>query len=188
MTIRNALAKKPCSPDEDILELAARALSGDQCAFERIYREHVGRVFGICLRMLSNESQAEELTQRIFIRVWTKLNSFRGESSFSSWLYRLSVNTVLDELESTKWGNPKPFDSKDPQNAPEPTVIPLPEMHIDLERAVALLPTQARIVLVMHDIEGYKHEEIADVLGVTVGTTKAQLFRARRLLREALKS
>ena len=188
MTIRNALAQKPCSSDENILELAARALSGDQSAFEKIYREHVGHVYGICLRMLSSESRAEELTQQIFVRAWIRLNSFRGDSRFSSWLYRLSVNTVLDELQSSKAESSKLLHSTDPQNASEPTVIPLPEMYIDLERAVALLPKQARIVLVMHDIEGFKHEEIADVLGVTVGTTKAQLFRARKLLREALKS
>ena len=166
----------------------ARAQAGDQGAFEKIYREHVGRVFGICLRMLSNLSRAEELTQRIFVRAWMKLNSFRGESSFSSWLYRLSVNMVLNELQSCRRESGRPFDCDGSQIAPEPSVTPSPNRQMDLEKAVASLPPQARIVFVMHDIEGYRHAEIADVLGVAVGTAKAQLFRARRLLREALKS
>ena len=188
MNMRNALEQIPCPSRDDAIELVAHAQAGDQCAFEKLYREHVGCVFGICLRMLCNQSQAEELTQRIFVRAWMKLDSFRGESSFSSWLYRLSVNMVLKDLQSRGKESGGPIDRDGFQTVPEPSVTPSPNIQIDLEKAVASLPPQARLVFVMHDIEGYRHAEIADVLGVAVGTTKAQLFRARRLLREALKS
>ncbi len=188
MTIRNALAQTSCPADENAATLVARAQAGDQGAFEQIYRAHVGRVFGICLRMLSDQPRAEELTQRIFVRAWMKLNSFRGESSFSSWLYRLSVNMVLNELQSGRRESGEALDCDGSQIAPDPRATPSPNIQMDLEKAVASLPPQARIVFVMHDIEGYTHEEIADALGIAAGTAKAQLFRARRLLREALRS
>ena len=188
MTGLDTLMETTCCEEEDLAELVTRAQVGDEGAFERIYRAHVGRVYGISLRMLSNESRAEELTQQIFVRVWTKLSSFRGESSFSSWLYRLAVNMILSELKSGRNNAGKAPGMGGSSKSLEPSAAPCSDAGIDLEKAIGSLPPQARIVFVMHDIEGYKHEEIADALGVAVGTAKSQLFRARRLLREALKS
>lgn len=188
MTVRKGSATKPGCADHEATGLVARAKAGDQAAFEKIYRQHVGRVYGICLRMLCDQMRAEELTQRIFVRAWMKLDSFRAESSFSSWIYRLSVNMVLDELQSFKRESCKAFDCEISRVPAEPSINASPDMQMDLERAVASLPPQARLVFVMHDIEGHRHKEIADVLGVAVGTAKAQLHRARRLLRGMLRS
>ncbi len=166
--------------------LVARAQAGDSSAFEIIYREHCSRVFGICMRMLADRSKAEELTQRIFVRAWVKLNSFRAEGSFSSWLYRLSVNMVIGELRLSQGKDSRTVDLENVTSAEEPRQEPRPDLQLDLERAIATVPPQARVVFVLHDIEGYKHEEIAEAMDVTVGTCKSQLFRARRILREAL--
>src|SRR5712692_10125336 len=137
----------------DANTLIHRAQQGDQAAFAALYREHVGRVYALCLRLTADPARAEELTQDAFVRAWERLAGFRGESTFSSWLYRLTVNVVC----------------------------------LDLERAVATLPAGAREVFVLHDVERYRHEEIAELTGIAVGTSKAQLFRARRLLRERLR-
>lgn len=168
------------------IDLIQRTKRGDRDAFEYLYRMHVGRVYGLCLRLTSDKGRAEEATQNVFVRVWEMIGSFRGESAFSTWLHRVAVNAVLIEkrkehrlgarVQAT--GIPEEYESVD-----EP---PFPGTSMDLEAAVASLPDRARSVFVLHDIEGYRHEEIADLLGVAVGTSKTHLHRARKILRGAL--
>jgi RNA polymerase sigma-70 factor (ECF subfamily) len=169
----------------------ARAAAGDRSAFERLYRGHVNRVFSICARMVADRDRAEELTQDVFVRAWEKLHLFRGESSFATWLHRLAVNVVLN-ARKTDGRQRSRFEENDEEAGgmdARPGVIgsPLaPGDLLDLEEAITTLPPGARRVFILHDVEGFKHEEIAEMLGVTSGATKAQLHRARLLLREAL--
>lgn len=168
-----------------------RAAAGDRVAFERLYRLHADRVFSLCARMVTDRARAEELTQDVFVRVWEKLRLFRGESSFSTWLHRLTVNHVLNARKAERRQRAR-FEEPDEEAGgmdalPGIVGTPLPPGDLlDLEAAIAMLPPGARRVFVLHDVEGYKHEEIAELLGVTSGATKAQLHRARLLLREAL--
>jgi RNA polymerase sigma-70 factor, ECF subfamily len=168
----------------------ARAAAGDRAAFERLYRQHLNRVFSLCARMVADRGRAEELTQDVFVRAWEKLHLFRGESSFATWLHRLTVNVVLNARKSE--GRQKSrFEENDEEQGMDAHAgivgMPLaPGDLLDLEKAIEKLPPGARRVFVLHDVEGYKHEEIAEMLGVTSGATKAQLHRARLLLREAL--
>jgi RNA polymerase sigma-70 factor (ECF subfamily) len=170
-------------------ELVRRAQAGDRLAFEQLYRDNIGRVYALCFRMAGNADLAEELAQDVFVRAWQKLGSFRGESAFSSWLHPLTVNVALSERRSrrrrvarvTTTDDLSEFERPGP-----PTRSDGPEAGFDLERALATLPPGARAVFVLHDVEGYKHEEIAERTGVATGTSKAQLHRARKLLREAL--
>lgn len=169
-----------------LTETVRRAQRGGRAAFEQIYREHVRRVYALCLRTCGDASRAEELTQDVFVHTWEVIESFRGKSAFSSWLHRLTVNVVLSDFRSEKRRTSRvmgtddlePFDRTD--DAVELGGV------IDLEDAISRLPPQARLIFVLHDIEGYRHEEIAELLGVAIGTSKAQLHRARKLLREVL--
>lgn len=157
-------------------------------AFETLYRDNERRVFGLCLRMSSNPSLAEELTQDVFVRAWRKLSSFRGDSAFSSWLYPIAVNTALSERRSRVRRTSRVFATDDLtpfEKAPEVKQAG-PEAGFDLEAAMKELPPGARAVFVLHDVEGYRHAEIAQMMDIAVGTSKAQLHRARALLREAL--
>jgi len=165
----------------------ARAAAGDRSAFERVYREHVNRVFSLCARMVSDRARAEELTQDVFVRAWEKLHLFRGESAFGTWLHRMTVNVVLN-ARKTEGRNRARFEEDEEGGGVDllPSRPLAPGDRMDLEAAIARLPKGARRVFTLHDIEGYKHEEIAEMLGVTSGATKAQLHRARLLLREAL--
>ncbi len=178
-------AAVPKLAEADMSDLVEQARSGDHGAFEVLYRRHVGRVYALCLRILADRSKAEDLTQQIFVRVWTKLYSFRGESSFSSWLYRLSVNAVLNELKSGETRNGRTSAAEEASELASARET-LPNLQLDIEAAVAALPKHARTVFVLHEIEGFSHEEIAAALGVAIGTSKAQLSRARKLLRETL--
>jgi len=168
--------------------LVRQAQEGDVAAFEQLYRENLGRVYALCLRLCCDATLAEELTQDSFVRAWQKLASFRGDSAFSSWLHPLAVNVALSERRSRRRRNQTFIATDDlstfesPSEAPRPA----PTAALDLERALATLPAGARAIFVLHDIEGLKHEEIAERTGVAVGTSKAQLHRARKLLREAL--
>ena len=178
----------PTPPGDKDVSLAA---AGDRRAFERLYRQHVNRVFSLCARMVNDRTCAEELTQDVFVRAWEKLHLFRGESSFGTWLHRLTVNVVLNARKSDGRRQAR-IEETDDENGgidsvPGVVGMPLaPGDMLDVEAAVAKLPPGARRVFLLHDVEGYKHEEIADMLGVTTGATKAQLHRARLLLREAL--
>ncbi len=170
----------------DITLLVQQAQAGDQSAFEALYRLHVGRVNALCRRMLGDAGWAEDVVQEAFIRAWLMLGGFRHESSFGSWLYRLTVNVALLELRSTKRRRARVVTCEDVTLFEKNQNCTRPERALDLEKAIAGLPEQARIVFVLHEIEGYQHEEIAEMLGTAVGTSKAQLHRARRLLRERL--
>lgn len=173
---------------EDGDEALVRASSaGDMAAFESLYRRHLGRVHGVILRLVGgNHGRAEDLTQEAFVRAWKALPSYRFESAFGTWLYRLATNTALMELRSRR-SQP----AMDPDEAWDSigntdSAGHVTALSMDLERVVATLPPRARAVLILHDIEGWKHEEIATELDMAVGSSKAQLHRARRLLRTRL--
>jgi RNA polymerase sigma-70 factor (ECF subfamily) len=161
-------------------DLVARAQRGDFAAFEAIYRRHVGWTYALCLRMTADPTLAEELTQETFIRAWRKLRSFRGDSRFSTWLRRLAINVVLADRRGRGRKLAEQVESENLTPALDPGAA------IDLESAISRLPLGARTVFVLHDVEGYRHDEIAEMLGVASGTSKAQLHRARKLLREVL--
>jgi RNA polymerase sigma-70 factor (ECF subfamily) len=174
------------SPAQDDV---ARAMHGDRRAFERLYRANVDRIFSICTRMIGDRSRAEELTQDAFVRAWEKLGQFRGDSAFSTWLHRLAVNVVLNDRQMERRRREKQDDTiEDVDTVAHGSAHPVgvPGLSIDLERAIAKLPPGARKVFVLHDVEGFTHDEIGEMLGVTAGGCKAQLHRARLLLREAL--
>lgn len=175
------------APAREPGDVVRRAREGDARAFEQLYRENVGRVYALCLRMTRDRSRAEELTQGAFVRAWEKLNSFRGDAAFSTWLHRLTVNLVLTDHRSRARRNDRVTLADDTVLADTPAPAQAPRERMDLERAIAELPEGARHVFVLYEIEGYRHEEIAAMMGIASGTTKAQLHRARRLLREALK-
>lgn len=163
-----------------------RAQQGDVAAFERLYRDNADRVFALCLRLSGDSGRAQELTQDVFVRAWQKLGTFEGKSAFSTWLHRLAVNVVLGDRRSEAIRVGKVFGTDDLEAYETPVRPPDPGQALDLERAIARLPPGARTVFVLHDVEGYRHDEIAELHGIAVGTCKAQLHRARRLLREAL--
>ncbi len=173
-------------PVEASPDLIAQAKDGSRSAFEQIYRIHVGRVYGVCLRILGDSSRAEDVTQQVFIRTWAKLESFRGDSSFGSWLHRVAVNVALNELKaSVSMKNSDAFLS-DLQAQSTYRESHSQEVQIDLEAAIAALPPGARTVFVLHEIEGFNYRDIAAELGLAHGTCRAQVSRARKLLREAL--
>ena len=169
--------------DEDVA-LARRAATADVGAFEQLYRRHHRRVHGVIVRLVGQASgRAEDLTQEAFVRAWQALPAFRFESAVSTWLHRLAVNTALMELRSRR-SRPWQDDDEDALDSiATPDTAGRAVLGRDLERAVASLPPRARAVLVLHDVEGWKHEEIAGELGMAVGSSKAQLHRARGLLR-----
>lgn len=166
----------------------AGARAGEARAFERLYRVHVDRVFSLCVRMSGDRALAEELTQDCFVRAWERLSSFRGESAFGTWLYRLAVNVVLNARKTAGRARKRFVTEEGDEELPsgERETHQNPGTILDLEAAVAALPPGARRVFVLHDVQGYRHEEIADMLGITSGGSKAQLHRARLLLRGAL--
>jgi RNA polymerase sigma-70 factor, ECF subfamily len=178
------LMRETDDPEE---ELVFQAKAGSHAAFEALYRMHLGHVYGICMRILSDRSRAEEVTQKIFIQAWVKLQSFRGESRFSSWLYRISVNMILDQLKLVGWKNDADVRNEETMRIDPPSFEPAHNLRLDLNNAIDSLPRQARIIFVMHDIAGYTHDEIAEAMKLAPGTCKAQLSRARRILREVLK-
>jgi len=165
-------------PDESDASLAA---GGDARAFERLYRSHVARVHGLARRMAGDEL-ADELTQETFVRAWQKLWSFRGEAAFGTWLHRVAVNVILARRASQAGERSRRVDGMEilEMAAARPAA---PDLAMDFEAAIRRLPDGARQIFVLHDVEGYKHEEIARLLGIVSGTSKAQLHRARMLLR-----
>ena len=182
----------PYTPDSDVAAfdagedaiLVRRAASADVAAFETLYRRHHRRVHGVIVRLVGQAgARAEDLTQEAFVRAWQALPSFRFESAVSTWLQRLAVNTALMELRARR-SRPLADDDEDAlESLSTPDTAGHAVLGRDLERAVATLPPRARAVLVLHDVEGWKHEEIAEELGMAVGSSKAQLHRARVLLR-----
>lgn len=162
------------------------AQAGSVAAFERIYRDHSPRVYALCLRLAGDASRAEELTQDVFVRAWEKLSSFRGESAFSTWLHRLAVNEVLGRRRADGRRGARVIYADDLTLFETPRATSEAEP-LDLERAMATLPDATRTVFVMHDVEGYTHEEIARLTGRAEGTSKTLLHRARKMLRERLR-
>lgn len=165
--------------------LVVHAQAGDTGAFRQLYDDNVGRVFAVCLRIVANHARAEELTQDTFVQAWQTMGSFKGESLFSSWLHRVAVNVVLMNMRSDRRRTARVFSSDALEDFDE-GCTPHTGTTMDLENAIAALPQQARTTFVLHDIEGYTHEEIAEQMELAVGTTKAQLHRARTLLKEML--
>ena len=168
--------------------LVKRAQRGDRPAFEALYRTHVKRVYALCWRLSGDSALAEDLCQDTFVKAWTGLASFRGDSAFGTWLHRVAVNAILgqrrwsdrrEDLRAEDLNSVETFSAAEPES--KPTV------GLDLERAIGQLPEKARAVFVLHDVEGYRHREISDLTGIAVGTSKAHLHRARKLLREALR-
>lgn len=166
----------------EVDRLAARARTGDHDAFHALYDATVGRVYAVCLRLTADPALAEELTQDVFVQVWRRLETFRGESAFTTWLHRLAVNQVCSDRRSESRRQRRAAVAAPARDACHPA----PGAALDLDGAIAALPPGARQAFVLHDVEGYTHEEIARMNGRTPGTIKAQLFRARRLLREML--
>jgi RNA polymerase sigma-70 factor, ECF subfamily len=171
---------EPRSPDDR--ELARRAARGDMLAFEVLYRRHAGRVLALCLRLTGERTRAEEAMQDVFVRLWERMDSFRGESAFTSWLHRLTVNTVLLTMRSDKRRIARVEATDDEQLRSAPAVARSAEDQMDLDAALQRLPEHARRIVVLHDIEWYTHEEIAELTGVPAGTIRSQLSRARRTL------
>jgi RNA polymerase sigma-70 factor (ECF subfamily) len=169
-------------------EVVGEARAGNVAAFERLYRENAGRVYALCLRLSGDAVWAEELTQDVFVRAWERLGSFRGESAFSTWLHRVAVNVVLAQRRSEGRRNARvalveDVDFVETAGCPRASAAE----RMDLEAAIATLPAATRTVFVMHDVEGYTHDEIARMTGRAEGTSKALLHRARRALRERLR-
>jgi RNA polymerase sigma-70 factor (ECF subfamily) len=163
----------------------ARAAAGDVRAFEELYRLHLPRVHGLVRRMTAGRD-ADEITQDVFVRVWQKLGTFRGDSSFGTWLHRLAVNVVIERFRSDQSRRARLHDGEDVFEmlaAPAETR----DLGMDFETALEKLPDGAREIFVLHDVEGHKHHEIATMLGISPGTSKAQLHRARMILRRHLK-
>ncbi len=163
----------------------AAAATGDRRAFERVYHTHVDRVYALCARMLGDRTLADEVTQDVFVRAWEKLPGFRGEAAFSTWLHRVAVNVVLSRRKMAGLHNSRATEDEGAQDlvASRPAQV---GDRLDLESAIAGLPNGARRIFVLHDVEGFTHEEIGEQLGITPGGSKAQLHRARMLLRAAL--
>jgi RNA polymerase sigma factor (sigma-70 family) len=165
--------------------LAQRAAEGDNAAFEALYRRHVRRIHGVIWRLVGGvEARAEELTQEAFLRAWQALPGFRGDSAFGTWLHRLAINVALMNLRSRAGGESREVDDAVLEHHAGASCSN--GLKLDLERAIATLPQRARAVLVLFDVEGLSHEEISAQLDMAVGSSKAQLHRARGLLRERL--
>ena len=160
------------------------AAGGDHLAFQRLYRGHVGRVHSLALRMAGGE-WAEDLTQEVFLRAWKKLDTFRGDASFGTWLYRLAVNLILSRRETLR--------RRSRRHVPGSGLLERmasrrssPGLALDFEEGIRRLPDRARDVFVLYDVEGYTHQEVAELMGISIGTSKSQLHRARMMLRDFL--
>lgn len=168
--------------DEDLLVVRAR--HNDTRAYEQLYRKHVGRVYGLCLRLCADREVAEDLAQEAFVLAWRRLATFRGDSAFGSWLYRIAANVSLSYLRKQKhFGVSLELSEND-----EPTAESDLAERMSLDKAIAQLPAGARAVFVLYSLEGYSHQEISDELKIATGSSKAQLHRARKLLQGYLDS
>jgi len=175
-------------------EIIARAQQGDGAAFQTLYEMHKRRVYSICLRMVNNTAEAEDLTQEAFLQLFRKIATFRGESAFTTWLHRMSVNVVLMKLRKKSLPEVSLEETLDPQqeDGPKRDVGKRDDRltgsidRVTLERAIAELPAGYRRIFVLHDVDGYEHNEIADMIGCSIGNSKSQLHKARMKLRELL--
>ena len=183
--IRSMVSRTATAMPEEAA-LIARAQGGDTRAFEALYREHVDRVYGLCLRMTGNVTEAEDCAQEAFIQAWNKLAKFRGDSAFGTWMHRIAVNAVLGRIRKSKREQDRIQVVADTTLSSPVSVADNGELR-DLSEAIDRLPEGARHVFVLSAVYGYSHEESSDMLGIAVGTSKAQLHRARRLLVQQLK-
>ncbi len=179
------------SPPKSDKELARLAAEGDESAFEELYRLHHRRVYSLCLRMTQNPVEAEDLTQEVFVLLFRKIGGFRGESAFTTWLHRMTVNQVLMHFRKKSTRSELLTDEGETpvqivQGTSNPNAMPVVD-RISLERALKQLPVGYRTVFVLHDIEGYEHYEVADMLGIAEGTSKSQLHKARLKLRQLIR-
>jgi RNA polymerase sigma-70 factor, ECF subfamily len=180
-------------PEAEAIQMATH---GDAWAFECLYWSHVRRVYGLCFRMVGNQDEAEDLTQEVFLRLFRKINTFRGQSALSTWLYRVTVNVVLMRLRKKPMmeiplENPNGLDNEADDAAREvgtsdPRLLGLVD-RLNLQRAVDQLAPSSKAIFILHDIEGFKHDEIAEILGCSAGNSKSQLNRARMRLRRLLR-
>jgi RNA polymerase sigma-70 factor (ECF subfamily) len=169
------------------LRAAREAQEGNVAAFERLYRTHVGRVYALCLRLVADAPRAEQLTQDAFVRAWERLSTFRGESPFGAWLRQLAVNVVMADMRTTSRRARRVFTTDDDELLATASANRTDGERLDLERAIGSLPEGARAVFVLYDVEGYGHEEIARLMGIAEGTSKAHLHKARVKLKEVLR-
>jgi RNA polymerase sigma-70 factor, ECF subfamily len=168
-------------------ELVRRSRNGDIGAFEALYRQHSPRLYSLASRMAGSVDEGEDLLQEIFLHAYRKLGTFKGESAVGTWLYRLAINHCLDFVRSRQAKNSRVTETLDGESSFEP-VAPreTPIARLDLERAIASLPPGCREAFVLHDVEGFDHREVADLLGIAEGTSKSQVFKARMKLRAIL--
>ena len=166
-------------------DVVLRAQQGDVDAFEQIYRASAPAVYAVCRRMVDNDDDARELLQDAFVRAWERLTQFRGQSSIDTWLHRVAVNVVLEHLRRAKRDSARLVSTDDDDGFGSTPPVSL-DSQMDLATALDTLPPGARSVFVLHDIEGYSHEEIGQMLGLAPGTARAQLWRARRALSKVL--
>jgi RNA polymerase sigma-70 factor (ECF subfamily) len=199
---KECISKKAAPPvstiaTDKVIEAEAiqRARDGDRTVFEYLYRSHSRRVYALCLRMVGNTAEAEDLTQETFLLLLRKIHTFRGESAFSTWLHRLAVNLVLMRLrkKSLPMVSIEATPDPDDETASATMDIGAPDLLLDgsldrinLERCIERLPVGYRTIFVLHDIQGYEHNEISEILGRSVGDSKSQLHKARTRLREHL--
>jgi RNA polymerase sigma-70 factor (ECF subfamily) len=191
MTLAAAGPALDTSRYDDDRRLAARCRAGEREACEELYRRHAPRVLGLARRMVGPAEEAEDAVQDVFLAVFRKLDSFRGESSLSTWLYRLAMNVCLDRLRSRGARERKVTDTFDAEDAahvvaPAPGGRLSPGSAIDLERAIAALPDAARAAFLLHDVEGFDHREVGAILGIAEGTSKSQVHKARLRIRAFL--
>ena len=171
----------------DDKSLVRRSVSGDQQAFRQLYDKHVARVYAVCFRLSSDKDEASDIVQEVFIQVWTKIRNYRGDSAFSTWLHRVSTNIAISHIRKrNRWW----LRHTDWDDAEKNEQLKVDEYYFEnsLDKKIVELPQQARLVFVLFAIEGYRHDEIAKILRIAVGTSKAQYHRARNLLKEKLKN
>jgi RNA polymerase sigma-70 factor (ECF subfamily) len=183
-TSTEPVATPPASGGVD--DLVRRAQQGDLDAFESLYRAHVPAIFALCRRMVGDEREARDLVQDVFVRTWQRLPTFQGQSALGTWIHRLAVNVVLEQLRTVKRETLRFIDDSDTDVLPARSSESQLDASMDLDRALTQLPAGARSVFVLHDIHGYSHDEIAQMTGIAPGTARAQLWRARRALMRLL--
>ncbi|AFV87253.1 RNA polymerase sigma factor [Alteromonas mediterranea] len=162
-------------------ELILKAKSGDKHAFRALYDEHIGRVYALCYRLTGEKGMAEDAAQEVFIQLWRKLNNFDGQSQFSTWLHSVTANITISYMRKQKGWVQRMFNLE--SSGISEMTAQSSSTDIDLEALVIRLPERARMVFVLHALEGYRHEDIANMLNMAVGSSKAQFFRAKQLLK-----
>lgn len=175
---------------DEVSTLVARAMGGDVAAFEQLYQRCAGRMYAVCLRMTADQQRARELAHDAFVRAWERLPSYRSEAHFETWMHRITVNVVLEAARKDRRREARVGLAGDEQNGHDVDGSAKPDVdvlaRIDLERAIAALPPNARRVFVLHEVEGYEHDEIAKQMHLAPGTVRAHLHRARQLLMKML--